>query len=297
MAALIIAGISVGAGLLTLFWAVQTWASVRRDEQRREKNQLASLYVNPFAIASEDIQSRIYNILELGGLCRLSGRHGDSAQVAYQTLHMIFRYFAWERTISQYGPYTHDDGVIAPIIAIREAFRAEVPNEPDPAPFRFLQAEQRAIADAMTGEPIEGPLGKEIRVITELELNSKLNKKCRPFDEIKTVASTIDAMIKAAEPGTNQPLWFQRLAVIQAHLVDLLAYLEKKEGFDLFIRGTRKRLEYQDYSDIATPIGLVSPRNRDVWGEFSLPVGRGLRKSIKRQWIKRKTKARSSSGR
>ena len=88
---------------------------------------------------------------------------------------------------------------------------------------------------------------------------------------IGTIGSTRSAMIKATSPKCK-PQWFQRLAVIQAHLADLLAYLEKEEGFDLFIRGTRERLNYLDLSPGDSP-------PKDVWHELSLTAGRHARKA------------------
>ncbi len=49
-------------------WAVWTWSQQREQERLTERARLAALYVNPFMSACEDLQSRIYNILELGGL-------------------------------------------------------------------------------------------------------------------------------------------------------------------------------------------------------------------------------------
>jgi len=56
--------ISVAMGL----WAVWTWSHAQEEERQSRRDQSAALYVNPFMSACEDLQSRIYNILERGGL-------------------------------------------------------------------------------------------------------------------------------------------------------------------------------------------------------------------------------------
>src|SRR5262245_39149854 len=45
-------------------WAVWTWSQEREQGRLTERARLAALYVNPFMSACEDLQSRIYNILE-----------------------------------------------------------------------------------------------------------------------------------------------------------------------------------------------------------------------------------------
>ena len=58
-------------------WAVWTWSREQDQERLTERARLAALYVNSFMSACEGLQSRIYNILELGGLRTLRERHPD----------------------------------------------------------------------------------------------------------------------------------------------------------------------------------------------------------------------------
>jgi hypothetical protein len=60
-------------------WAIWTWSQEREQERTNERARLAALYVNPFLSACEDLQSRIYNILERGGLRTLRKRYPDGA--------------------------------------------------------------------------------------------------------------------------------------------------------------------------------------------------------------------------
>ncbi len=80
--------------LATAAWAVWTWAADREQERNNERARIAALYVNPFLSACEDLQSRIYSILELGGLHTLRERYTDGFY-AEETLYIIVRYFGW----------------------------------------------------------------------------------------------------------------------------------------------------------------------------------------------------------
>lgn len=69
---------AVGAGS----WAVWTWRAQRRKDREEELKRLASLYVMPFLLACEDLQSRLYNILCLGGLGPCCG-HGTATPMRW----------------------------------------------------------------------------------------------------------------------------------------------------------------------------------------------------------------------
>src|SRR5215467_7098816 len=95
--------ISVAMGL----WAVWTWSHTQEHQEQSSRDRLAALFVNPFMSACEDLQSRIYSILELGGLGTLRKRYPDGAY-AEETLYLIVRYFGWAATLSRYSPYSKD---------------------------------------------------------------------------------------------------------------------------------------------------------------------------------------------
>jgi hypothetical protein len=92
-------------------WAIWTWSQEREQERQTGRARLAALYVNPFMSACEDLQSRIYNILELGGLRTLRKRYPDGAY-AEEILYLIVRYFGWAAALSRYSPYSQDPVVI-----------------------------------------------------------------------------------------------------------------------------------------------------------------------------------------
>ena len=100
-------------------WAVLTWAHGREQEREKQRMRITALYVNPFLSACEDLQSRIYKILELGGLDVLKERYPDGSY-AEETLYLIVRYFGWSAAVNRYGPYTQGsdgDRTDAPLYA------------------------------------------------------------------------------------------------------------------------------------------------------------------------------------
>jgi len=84
-------------------WAVWTWSQEREQERLTKRARLAALYVNPFMSACEDLQSRIYNILERRGLRKLRERYPDGAY-AKEILYLIVRYFGWAAALSRTAP-------------------------------------------------------------------------------------------------------------------------------------------------------------------------------------------------
>ena len=90
-----VAAVTSLAAISGLIWAVYTWNERRTEEIATERNRVAALYVNPFMMACEDLQSRIYGLLHpekyrLKSLCDRYPKDG-SKEVALQTLHMTRR--------------------------------------------------------------------------------------------------------------------------------------------------------------------------------------------------------------
>ena len=117
-------------------WAVLTWAHNHDKERRKERAMLAAQYVNPFISACEDLQSRIYKILELGGLDSLRDRYPDGSY-AEETLYLLVRFFGWSTVVNRYGPYTQDPFVIEHVTAVRRTFSSTSQGYPV-GPFNFF---------------------------------------------------------------------------------------------------------------------------------------------------------------
>lgn len=213
----------------TAVWAVWTWAHEQSLEREKERERMTALYVNPFLSACEDLQSRIYKLLELGGLSSLRDRYSDGAY-ADETLYLIVRLFGWMAAVNRYGPYTQDPVVIKYSAAIRRAFATSREGCPV-GPFNFFAAEQKALGKIVM-HSVEGEYGAEMDTISYYEFREVVRSPHR-MPPSEAVTQTLEAM--RAVQNIEDLDGTQRLAEVQNHLVDLLEYLEEKEGYRLFV--------------------------------------------------------------
>src|SRR5262249_2925566 len=214
-------------------WAVWTWSQEREQGRLTERARLAALYVNPFMSACEDLQSRIYNILELGGLRILRQRYPDGAY-AEETLYLIVRYFGWAAALSRYSPYSQDPVVIRLSEAVRATFATTGARFPVGA-FNFFHAEQKALGK-MVMSRTSGQHGVELDTISSYKFTERLSLPA--LSNSPSVQQSLAALRNAAD--AQNLLGRHRLAKAQHHLVDLLHYLEDREGYRLFA-GERKK--------------------------------------------------------
>ncbi len=212
----------------TAAWAVWTWAHEQALERERERARITALYVNPFLSACEDLQSRIYKIIELEGLPKLRARYPDGTY-AEETLYLIVRVFGWLAAVMRYGPYTQDPVMIKHSTAIRRAF-ATSNEDRAVGGFNFFPAEQKALGK-MVMRSMEGEYGHEMDTISYYEFRDIIQSPYR-MPESAAVAQTLETLHGAKRAEDIDGL--ERLAETQNHLVDLLNYLEKKEGYSYF---------------------------------------------------------------
>lgn len=213
-------------------WAVLTWAHNHDQERRKERARLAAQYVNPFMSACEDLQSRIYKILELGGLDSLRERYPDGAY-AEETLYLLVRFFGWSTVVNRYGPYTQDPFVIEQVTAIRRTFSTAGKGYLV-GPFNFFLPEQKALGKIVM-YTIEGEHGFEFDTISYYDFKEQLN--AAPLKDSKSVQQTLETLHKAKT--AQDIVGRERLAEAQNHIIGLLSYLEENEGYTLF-QGTRQ---------------------------------------------------------
>jgi hypothetical protein len=211
----------------TAAWAVWTWAHDHEKERQRERTRMAALYVSPFLSACEELQSRIYKILELGGLESLRQRYPDGAY-AEETLYLMVRFFGWSAAVNRYGPYTQDAEVIALVTSIRRAFSTSSPQRPV-GPFNFFIPEQKALGKIVM-HSVEGEYGNELDTISFYDFKEILESP--PLSTSESVQQTLEVLHSAA--GVQDIPGRERLADAQNYLVDLLSYLEASEGYSLF---------------------------------------------------------------
>jgi hypothetical protein len=211
----------------TAAWAFWTWAHEHETDRQKERARMAALYVSPFLSACEELQSRIYKIMELGGLEALRTRYPDGSY-AEETLYLIVRFFGWSAAVSRYGPYTQDAEVIRLATACRRAFSTSSGKRPVGA-FNFFIPEQKALGK-MVMHGIEGEYGRELDTISFYEFKELLGKP--PLSESESLKQSLEALrtAKRAEEIEGH----ERLMDAQTYLVDLLSYLEAREGYSLF---------------------------------------------------------------
>lgn len=217
-------------------WAVWTWSHEHEQERRKERARMGALYVNPFLSACEDLQSRIYNILELGGLRSLRQRYPDGTY-AEETLYLIARYFGWAVTVHRYGPYAQDPVVMQLTEAVRRAFATADSTHPVGS-FNFFHPEQKALGKLVMHR-MEGEHGVELDTISCYAFKERL--AAPPLCESSSVRESLEALRTVEDIRTLSGR--ERLAEAQYHLVDLLGYLEGREGYRLFA-GERKKCAY-----------------------------------------------------
>jgi hypothetical protein len=233
-------------------WAALTWAHSQERERTKERQRLTALYVNPFLSACEDLQSRIYKILELGGLDTLRQRYPDGSY-AEETLYLVVRYFGWSAAVTRYGPYTQDPEVIRALAAVRKAFSTASPGALV-GPFNFFVPEQKALGKIVM-HTVEGEYGFELDTISYYDFKERL--ATAPLKDSQSVAQSIETLrkAKAAEDIVGR----QRLAEAQKHIVDLLSYMEEQEGYTLF-QGKRRKCSSVKSPD--APVKRKAPRKR-----------------------------------
>ena len=194
---------------------------------------MAALYVNPFLSACEELQSRIYKLLKLGGLSSLRKRYPDGSY-AEETLYLIVRYFGWSAAVNRYGPYTQDAEVIRLVTLCRRAFSTSGSDRPV-GPFNFFIPEQKALGKIVM-HSLEGEFGRELDTISFYDFKELLASP--PLSDSESVQQTLEALRKAEDVSDIEGR--ERLADAQTYLVDLLTYLEAREGYSLFAGERRK---------------------------------------------------------
>lgn len=218
--------------LLSLLWGVHTWSEQHKTELRNEHRKLSAFYGNPFLLACDELQSRIYNLLAGKDTFPILRAHYPTGEYADETLYLVMQYFGWERHIFRYGPYSQDAEVIAMTARIRDAF-ATAQKFPASA-FCFFRTEQRALGEAVI-EQVSTEAGATEETISLFQFRQALLQP--PWSETRSVKVTLEALRNATSP--TELVGAARLALVQNHLVDLVIYLEGKLGVSLvpYVRG------------------------------------------------------------
>jgi hypothetical protein len=211
---------------LALIWGVHTWSVQQEDEVRRQREKLRALYGNPFLLACDELQSRLYNLLSDETTFGVLRSHYPGGEYAEETLYLMFQYFGWERHVFRYGPYSVDPDVIRLTSRIRETF-ASSKTFPLGA-FCFFRTEQRSLGDSVIEQ-----VSTEAGVTEETKPFFKYLGQLRhpPLSEVKSVHDSLHAIRNATSGFDIEGR--DRLALVQNYLVELVNYLERQLGLTL----------------------------------------------------------------
>ncbi|HXY53793.1 MAG TPA: hypothetical protein VEM40_03870 [Nitrospirota bacterium] len=236
--------LSILSALAAGVWAVWTWSDEQNKERQAKRDQEAALYVNALMLAISQLQSKLYSLLEEDELAFYKKEYRDqyefASPAAIQILHYFANYFGWAFVSYRYGPYTGDARVIE--LTRRIGYTFEDRSEFSGDAFRFSLDERASLGSTavrrMGGETPVRPVFESIPLYQfEDEINDRQSKYARLFQS-KAIQSTVAAIDNADQSESLEG--HERLAVLQNILVDLLEYLEGKEGFRVSI-GKQKR--------------------------------------------------------
>src|SRR5262245_31959944 len=216
--------LTLTTAVLTALWTLKKWREQRDKEFQQERKRVFALYVNPFLLACEELQSRLYNILMKNGLEALNKRYPDSSY-AEETLYLVIQYFGWQRCIYR---YYHDPNIIPYLEQIRGAFATDRPYV---GAFCFYRPNQRSL-----GEMIMLRTGGEYGFEFETKGYNEFLKllEAPELQEMKAIKQTLETLRNAKQLRDLPSDVCMRLVRVQLLLVGLLKYAQEKENISFF---------------------------------------------------------------
>lgn len=203
--------ITVGGGLAAFY----RWSAQRRDERLQERQRTNALYVMPTLYAAEDLQSRLYNLLDRSGLVPLR-RRDPGGLYAVETVYLLARYLAWEQLFLRFTYLATDPKVVGITGRIRRDLASDRYGT---GPWTVFRPTQMALGQAVTYWH-DAALADTISFLDFKNLWGDGLASDLGLDDAAEVlrrVSTVDEL----PPGT-----VKRLARLQANLVELLNVLE-----------------------------------------------------------------------
>jgi hypothetical protein len=236
--------ISILSAVTAAVWSVWTWREEQETAREIKRDQESALFVNSFIQAMEELQARLYGILEKDDLAFFKKDYPKEQEpdfpIALEMLYRLSKFFGWTYRIFRYGPYTNDPVVIEQVRKISETLESHTRFKGDA--FRFTYEERVALGDAVvrrTGDMIGAiPVFESITVFHFWEdVCNKAGVRYMVFQS-RAFRRTLEAIDRAKRVDELEGV--ERLAVLQNRLVDLLAYLESMEGFTVSPEKRRK---------------------------------------------------------
>jgi hypothetical protein len=253
--------LSILSALAATVWSVWTWSEDQKTQRQVKRDQEAVLYVNPYLIAAEELQSLLYNTLEGDELALYKREYPDQYELgspaAIEFLYRLSQFFGWTHRVYRYSPYAKDPRVIELLRKVAETFESRTKFPGDA--FRFSIDERTSLGQAVVrrvpGSAAVLPVLLEAVPLFQFEKEIKDEKsEHAALYQSRAVRLTLAAIDRADKPEALEG--HERLAVLQNLLIDSLAYLEKAEGFSVSLQDRRKaRLTGVDAQVATGPAG------------------------------------------
>ena len=197
------------------------------EERRAAEERTAARYFEPLIRAADDLQSRLYNILQLNLVDTYLDR-GDERERSYvvdSTSYVIAQYFAWTEIVRraiQYVDLAQDDRT-RQLTLLQDDVYSIFQSDDLARPLRVFAGEQRAIGERLIRD---GPRGLECLGYAAF-LDSEEARRDPLIDAIRQDVRRLPQDLPDARP---------RLVALQQALIDLLEFLDPD-----YVRSPRER--------------------------------------------------------
>jgi hypothetical protein len=234
--------LSVLSATATAIWSVWTWNEQQEDTKALKRDQIATQYVNPFLISGQQLHSVLYGILNENELEFYKKENPETDPESYpeeviELLYVLVRFFGWGWYLYRYSPYGNDETAVRLARKVTGTFA----NYKDfsSSVFFFSFSEQISLGQTFVKRIESGSEYPEFESVSLYEFAEELSadiKRNRPL--YQDVVKSLQAIGQASHIQELEGR--ERLLLIQHELVDLLDYLEGKEGISVSLRNRKK---------------------------------------------------------
>jgi len=215
--------VSGALALVTTFWGPTLRA---RRERKDTAEDLVARFRDVLLTSANDLQSRIYNILELGFLeayyePAADGGEGDG-YAELNTLYVLAQHLCWHEILRRDSGYLllRSDPQGADLDAGLDALGRELATDRVPSPFRVFWGDKRAIGEIMIVERGTGDAARpDCLGYAEFVERMEDPRFARWFGQLRTDLPEIAEAIRDHRPP-------ERLIRLHGRLIDVLDVLD-----------------------------------------------------------------------
>jgi hypothetical protein len=217
-----------------------------RREQASNKSRLEQVvnrYRDPLLYAANDLQSRIYNIVERDIVSVL--RTGDEEQASYvvnSTLFLVAQYLGWVEAIRRGVQYLDlgDDERTRVLVHLLEMIRRSFSSRhlyPE-SPFHIYRAQQRAIGELMLRARLDGHSGD---MLWSCRGYADFCEKLERRPDFKSWFTRLNCDVHGL--ADDQKTSRARLVGLQHALIDLIDFLDDPKHCVRIPQGARSKID------------------------------------------------------